>query len=114
MRVLRLDAAEAPGRLDRLMDLGLDSLMAIQLRNLLSTGLGLAKSLPTTLMFDHPTIESLSVHLLERIALDPTDQPAPIPVKSETAPAARIDVDQLAAMTESQVEAMLLSRLGGQ
>jgi hypothetical protein len=114
MRILRLDAAEAPGRLDRLMDLGLDSLMAIQLRNLLGTGLGLGKSLPTTLMFDHPTIESLAAYLLDLIALGPTDSPVPNRGPSEVAaPASQIDVDQLAAMTESQVEEMLLSRLGG-
>jgi acyl transferase domain-containing protein/SAM-dependent methyltransferase len=114
MRILRLNAAEAPGRLDRLMDLGLDSLMAIQLRNLLGTGLGLGKPLPTTLMFDHPTIESLAAYLLDCIALGPADSPLPNPVTSEIAtPTAHIDVDQLAAMTESQVEAMLLSRLDG-
>ena len=114
MRILRLDAAEAPGRLDRLMDLGLDSLMAIQLRNLLGSGLGLGKSLPTTLMFDHPTIESLAAYLLDRIAPGPADSPVPNRGSGEVAaPTPQIDVDQLAAMTESQVEEMLLSRLGG-
>jgi acyl transferase domain-containing protein/SAM-dependent methyltransferase len=113
MRVLRLDAAEAPSRHDRLMDLGLDSLMAIQLRNLLGTGLGLGKSLPATLMFDHPTIESLASHLLDRIALAPAESPVANPAtRAIAASTARLDADQLAAMTESQVEAMLLSRLG--
>ena len=41
MRVLRLDPASPPSRQDRLMDLGMDSLMAVQLRNSLNRTLGL-------------------------------------------------------------------------
>ena len=40
MEVLRMDADRRPGIQHRLMDLGLDSLMAVQLRNLLESGLG--------------------------------------------------------------------------
>ena len=64
MEVLRLDADRRPGLQHRLMDLGLDSLMAVQLRNLLESGLGLERSLPATLMFDYPTIASISTFLL--------------------------------------------------
>src|SRR5690606_30701849 len=74
VRVLRLDADSPPGRHDRLMDLGFDSLMAVQLRNQLGTGLGLAQPLPATLMFDHPTIDALATHLLGRLA--PAEAPA--------------------------------------
>ena len=45
------------------MDLGIDSLMAVELRNRLATGLALAKPLTATLVFDFPTIADIAGHL---------------------------------------------------
>jgi Phosphopantetheine attachment site len=58
----------APGResidvRQPLNEMGLDSLMAVELRNRLGNGLGLARSLPATLVFDHPTLEALASYL---------------------------------------------------
>ena len=49
-----------------LRDLGLDSLMAVELRNVLQRGIGHA--LPATLAFDFPTVEALTARLLDRLA----------------------------------------------
>jgi malonyl CoA-acyl carrier protein transacylase/aryl carrier-like protein len=55
--------AITPGR--GLLDLGLDSLRALELRNKLSTALG--RHLPSTLVFDHPTPVALAEALRTRL-----------------------------------------------
>ncbi len=47
----------------RLFDTGIDSLMAVELKNRLESGLGI--SLRSTLVFDYPTVEALVKHLSE-------------------------------------------------
>ncbi|MDY6988820.1 MAG: SDR family NAD(P)-dependent oxidoreductase [Thermodesulfobacteriota bacterium] len=48
---------------DRLLDSGIDSMMAIELKDRLEAGLGV--SLPSTLVFDYPTLEALVDYLAE-------------------------------------------------
>ena len=63
-RVLRLPAK--PDLNQGLFELGMDSLMAVELRSRLEAGLG--QALPSTIAFDHPTIARLARHLLDLIA----------------------------------------------
>jgi acyl transferase domain-containing protein/SAM-dependent methyltransferase len=109
VRVLKLSAAEPPGRHERLMDLGFDSLMAVQLRNQLSKGLGLEQPLPATLMFDYPTIEALAQNLLERAV--PPEAPA-VAIVATTPAAPVLGAAAVAAMSDEQIEELLLERLG--
>jgi acyl carrier protein len=52
-----------PGR--PLTDLGLDSLMAVELRNVIAQQIG--KSLPATILFSYPTIDQLTSYLLDDV-----------------------------------------------
>jgi NAD(P)-dependent dehydrogenase (short-subunit alcohol dehydrogenase family) len=100
----------APGfRLDAhqgLRDVGLDSLLAIELRNALQADV--ESQLPATLAFDHPTLDALTTFL----ASAPL---APLFAQASTAPApAAAGVDDLSQLTDAEAEAMLLAELSGQ
>lgn len=110
VRVLRLDAAEPPGRNHRLMDLGFDSLMAVQLRNALGSGLGLGQPLPATLMFDYPTIDALAAHLLERLDPPAGARGEPPETGADRTPEV-LGTARVAAMSDDEIEALLIERL---
>ncbi|MEO8696545.1 MAG: SDR family NAD(P)-dependent oxidoreductase, partial [Acidimicrobiales bacterium] len=61
-RVLDIDAVDRIELDQPLHDLGLDSLMAVELRNLV--GQALTCDLPATLLFEHPSVHALVDHLL--------------------------------------------------
>jgi acyl transferase domain-containing protein/aryl carrier-like protein len=65
-RVLGVSAAEL-GLQDGLRDLGMDSLMAVELRNRLQASVG--QALPATLAFDHPTIEAIAAFLASEVGV---------------------------------------------
>jgi SAM-dependent methyltransferase/acyl carrier protein len=100
--VLRLDPDRPPARDARLMDLGLDSLMAVRLRNMLQQKLELAEPLPSTLVFDYPTIRQIARFVVKRSA------DAPSATTASSAPTVEQD---LAGLTDEEVEALLITRL---
>jgi 3-oxoacyl-(acyl-carrier-protein) synthase/SAM-dependent methyltransferase len=108
-RVLRRpDTSQIAGD-QRLMDLGLDSLMAVELRNDLSRDLRLAQNLPATLMFDHPSIVDIARFLHGRMHGPVTPQPESDPLAT---PPSRITAARIAAMSDADVEQRLREKLG--
>ena len=65
--VLGLDSTASLDSRRRLIDLGLDSLMAVELRTRIARMLCLETPLPATLVFGHPTIEALAAYLYTSI-----------------------------------------------
>jgi aryl carrier-like protein len=112
IRVMRLRASAAPPAMnDRLMSIGMDSLMAVDLKKQLSRELGGAVTLPSTLIFDHPTIEAIAAFVLSALGLDERSDAAP-----KVAPAAPKTNDPAAAiadLSEAEVEALLTEQLKG-
>jgi acyl transferase domain-containing protein/ubiquinone/menaquinone biosynthesis C-methylase UbiE len=110
IRILRLDPASPPTRRDRLMDLGMDSLMAVQLRNSLDELLELSRSLPSSLIFDYPTIEAIAKYLLERIT--PGSSAEAADAAAERTEAAGVDARAVSSLSDDDIAAMLLARDG--
>jgi aryl carrier-like protein len=104
-RVLAAPSAAAIDSRQPLNELGLDSLMAVELRNRLGRGLGLARSLPATLVFDHPTLEALSSFL--EGTLNPESK------ASVTVPSPADAVVAIDDMSDAQIEHLFARRMQG-
>jgi acyl carrier protein len=107
MTVLGLDAGNGPQPLQGLRDLGLDSLLALDLKNRLQTATG--RRLSPTLAFDYPTIADLAAYLATDVLGIPLPGAAPTPV-AQASPDNR-DVAALGAMSEDEAEALLIAEL---
>jgi malonyl CoA-acyl carrier protein transacylase len=105
--MLRFDSPERVERKRRLIDMGLDSLMAVDLRNRLGKSLRLERPLSATLFFEHPTLDAL-VDYLERdiLKFDRQNETEPVAVDPMNSRA-----DQLEDLNDEEVEAMLLKKL---
>jgi len=75
LRILGLDPSDTLDLEKPLNDLGLDSLMAVELRNAL--GRAVERTLPATLLFDYPSINSVTNYLAGELNLGPVQPSSP-------------------------------------
>ena len=91
-----------------LSEMGLDSLMAIEMKNALDRGVG--KKLPATMVFNYPTIEALAGYLLTdvlKLAEAETEDEA------ESGNEKEMDktIDEIENLSDEEAEALLLQSL---
>ncbi|WP_445159541.1 type I polyketide synthase [Mycobacterium sp. Dal123C01] len=71
-----LRLAQPPAATSRFLDLGTDSLMAVELRNRLHSQFGGAFTLNATAVFDYPTIGGLAEYLASQVSESDSAEPA--------------------------------------
>jgi acyl transferase domain-containing protein len=105
IKVLGLPPTQAIDLRAPLATLGLDSLMAVELRNLL--GRAIARPLPATLLFDYPSIAAITEHFAKLLELDTETAaaPTPLPLVSEGL------LDRVEGMSEDELDRLLAERM---
>ncbi|MBW4633666.1 MAG: LLM class flavin-dependent oxidoreductase [Iphinoe sp. HA4291-MV1] len=107
-RVLKLGPSKLPNPQQGFFDMGMDSLMAVELKNRLEVNLG--ASLPVTITFEFPTIKDLAGYIARQVmgweipALSDTELPKAEDEQAE----ALLEVEQL---SEVGVEASIAEEL---
>ena len=108
LKVLGLDAGHSLNPDQPLSDLGLDSLMAVELRNALGTAMG--APLPPTLLFDYPTVNALAAVLADKIPAMRKSAAAVAEPGSEER-GREVLVAEIKQLSESEVEAAIAREL---
>jgi acyl transferase domain-containing protein len=93
-----------------LKDLGLNSLLSLELRNRLETSLGII--LPATLVWNYPTVAALAAHLEERLELA---APAVAPEAAELAEAPELErlLTEIQGLSDDEVHRLLAEGKAG-
>ena len=78
-----LDSEEAPGAEERLLDIGMDSLAIVELRDRLQRHVGSQWELPATLVFDYPRIHDLVDYFLDALIQDESASPTNDALRAE-------------------------------
>jgi myxalamid-type polyketide synthase MxaB len=110
-KVLHLSSAEQVEPRQRLFDLGLDSLMAVELKNRLEASLG--RTFSSTLLFNYPTVESLVEYLVQELLQVEGAEQVSKELKQESEVSAELKEipEELEEISDVEAEALLLEEL---
>jgi acyl transferase domain-containing protein len=112
-QVAAVIGSSSPNSIDEhqgLFEMGMDSLMSVDLKTHLETSIG--QSLPSTLTFNYPSVAELAGYLLERLIPSPTvveQPPTLLQAPVEHPENAEIEMDDL---SEDELAALLSKKLG--
>jgi acyl carrier protein len=100
MKVLGLDTSVQTDVEQNLLSEGMDSLASMELRNNLQASLGI--TLPSTLIYDYPTIGCITDFLLSKLTLGDA-----APDRTDVTPASATNTPNLDSLSEDELGAML-------
>ena len=92
-----------------LFEIGMDSLMALELKNRLQLGLGFP--IPSTLAFDHPTVESMGGFLAQEMFAGEGPEEIAIALPSEFEEKTAAAVAEIRGLDAEEMERLLESKL---
>ncbi len=101
---LRLDTGKPIDPQQPLSELGLDSLLAIELRNRIGLSLALKRSLPATLLFDYPTIDAITDYLAKEVLSVET-------TKSAETMENDVLLNKIELLSDEEAEALLIAEM---
>ena len=90
--------------------MGVDSLMGVELAGRLAAGLSLEQRLPSTLIFDHPTILAIAQYIEQTVLGFASSNGVHPPPDEATRRADKLN-EQLTDLSDDEVELLLLAKL---
>lgn len=108
VKVLKIDTAQPPNIHQVFSEIGMDSLMAVELNNRLQIDLG--HLLPPTLAFEYPTIDSLTAYLFDKL-FSSTKNPMSFSRARKGGNSENSGTQELEQLTEQEAERALLGEL---
>ena len=107
--VLETPSDAPPAHDAGLFEIGMDSLMSVELQRRLEGGFG--APLPSTLTFNYPNIRALARFLLQLAASAQATEPKPKPEPGPPAAVAPVDEQDLDALSDEEIRAHLMKLL---
>lgn len=100
-QVMNISDANSIASENSMFNFGMDSLMAVELKNSLQTLVGSSIQLPQTLVFDYPTVSQLVAFLLEQMSKPSANTDV-------------IQIEEIDLMDEANLDALLNQELKGE